>query len=80
LFWGRPTLRKYERDAEVFTADVVTVMPGAPEMHGLEAFEAMGEAFHRAFPDGRFSIRSTVESGTRSSSREATRARTPASS
>lgn len=38
----------FERDAQVFTPDVVTVMPGAPQMHGLEEVEAMGGVFHRA--------------------------------
>jgi steroid delta-isomerase-like uncharacterized protein len=39
--------------ASVFAPDVVTIDPGAGRMDGLEAFRAYGEAFLRAFPDGR---------------------------
>jgi predicted ester cyclase len=40
----------------VFAPDVVTIDPGAGRMEGLEAFRAYGEAFLRAFPDGRLKV------------------------
>ena len=51
-----------ERDTDVFTSDVVSVIPGAPPMHSLDEFNQRGAAFATAFPDARFEIRNTIES------------------
>jgi predicted ester cyclase len=47
----------------VFHDDVATSMPGAGTLRGLDAFRAVGQAYAEAIPDGRFTIKSAVESG-----------------
>jgi predicted ester cyclase len=63
LHYENQSTGRFERDAEVFTDDVVTVIPGSSELHGLAAFEQVGRMFHEAFPDATMSMRSAVESG-----------------
>jgi ketosteroid isomerase-like protein len=53
----------YSDVAEVFTADVVTHVPGVGALTGIEPFVAYGQGFHRAFPDGRIHGDRYVESG-----------------
>ena len=50
---------------ELFSPDVVTQPPGSDPLTGIEAFVAYGEAFLRAFPDGRIHGDRYVESGDR---------------
>jgi steroid delta-isomerase-like uncharacterized protein len=51
--------------AELFSAAVVTEVPDAGRMVGIEPFIAYGRAFLRAFPDGRISGDRYLESGDR---------------
>jgi steroid delta-isomerase-like uncharacterized protein len=51
--------------AELFGPDVVTEAPGSAPMTGIEAFIGYGQAFLRAFPDGRIHRNRLVESGDR---------------
>jgi ketosteroid isomerase-like protein len=51
--------------ADVFTPDVVTQPPGTDPLVGIEAFIGYGQAFLRAFPDGRIHGDRYVQSGDR---------------
>jgi ketosteroid isomerase-like protein len=51
--------------AELFRPDVVTQAPGSEPMSGIEPFVAYGQAFLRAFPDGRIHRGRSVEDGDR---------------
>ena len=51
--------------AEIFRPDVVTVVPGAEPMRGLEPFVAYGRTFLTAFPDGRIHRDRHIEAGDR---------------
>lgn len=51
------------RNRSMFTEDVVTIMPGAPPMHGMEPFLHYADIFFGAFPDLRVELRSCVEQG-----------------
>jgi steroid delta-isomerase-like uncharacterized protein len=55
--------QNYDDVREVFADDIVTEAPGAEPMHGVEAFVAYGQGFHRGFPDGRIHLDRYVESG-----------------
>jgi steroid delta-isomerase-like uncharacterized protein len=55
--------KDWERAGRLFSPDVVTVMPGAEPMHGVEPFLAYGRVFTNAFPDAHVELRSTVEEG-----------------
>ena len=50
---------------ELFSPDVVTHVPGAEPLTGIEPFVAYGRAFLRAFPDGRIHGDRYVEDGDR---------------
>jgi predicted ester cyclase len=50
---------------EIFSADVATTFPGVGTLHSLEAFKEVVRGFAGAFPDGRFTFTSSVESGNR---------------
>ena len=49
--------------AELFSPDVVTVVPDAGPLTGIEPFVAYGQAFLRAFPAGRIHRDGSVEDG-----------------
>jgi steroid delta-isomerase-like uncharacterized protein len=49
--------------AELFSPDVATEVPGAGRLTGIEPFVAYGQAFLRAFPDGRIHRDRYVEDG-----------------
>lgn len=49
--------------AELFSPDVVTVVPEAGPLTGIEPFVAYGQAFLRAFPDGSIHRDRSVEDG-----------------
>ena len=51
--------------AELFSPDVATEVPGAGRLTGIEPFVAYGQAFLRAFPDGRIHRDRYVEDGDR---------------
>ena len=51
--------------AELFSPDVATEVPGAGRLTGIEPFVAYGQAFLRAFPDGRIHRDRSVENGDR---------------
>jgi len=51
--------------AEIFGDDVVTQAPGGEPMAGIAPFVAYGQAFLRAFPDGRIHRDRYVEAGDR---------------
>jgi predicted ester cyclase len=55
----------WDREHDVFTADVVTTVPGAPPMVGVEAFLGFSRAFFTAFPDGRLECRLMAVDGDR---------------
>ena len=50
---------------ELFSTDVVTQLPDAGPLTGIEPFVAYGQAFLRAFPDGRIHRDRYLESGDR---------------
>jgi ketosteroid isomerase-like protein len=50
---------------DVFSPDVVTRVPGAEPLSGIEAFLGYGQAFLRAFPDGHIHRDDYLESGNR---------------
>ena len=50
---------------ELFSPDVVTQAPGTAPLTGIEPFVAYGQAFLRAFPDGRIHGDRYLESGDR---------------
>jgi ketosteroid isomerase-like protein len=50
---------------EVFSPDVATEVPGAGRLTGIEPFVAYGQAFLRAFPDGRIHRDRYLEDGDR---------------
>ena len=49
--------------AALFSADVVTQVPDAGVLTGIEPFVAYGQAFLRAFPDGRIHADRHLEAG-----------------
>ena len=51
--------------AEIFSPDVVTEAPGTGPLTGIEPFIGYGQAFLRAFPDGRIHRDRLVEAGDR---------------
>ena len=51
--------------ADLFSPDVVTQVPGAAPLHGIEPFLAYAQGFHGAFPDGRIHADRYLESGDR---------------
>ena len=51
--------------ADLFRPDIVTQAPGSEPMSGIEPFVAYGQAFLRAFPDGRIHRDRYLESGDR---------------
>jgi ketosteroid isomerase-like protein len=51
--------------AEIFSGDVGTQAPGSEPMSGIAPFVAYGQAFLRAFPDGRIHRDRYVEAGNR---------------
>jgi steroid delta-isomerase-like uncharacterized protein len=51
--------------AELFSPDVVTEVPDAGRLTGIEPFVAYGRAFLRAFPDGRIHGDRNLEDGDR---------------
>jgi predicted ester cyclase len=55
----------WNREQEVFSPDVVTIIPGAPPLHGVEAFLGFARGFHAGFPDGRLECRHMVVDGDR---------------
>jgi steroid delta-isomerase-like uncharacterized protein len=55
--------KDWNRAAELFSPDVVTTMPGAEPMHGVEPFLAYAQVFTNAFPDAHMELDSTVEQG-----------------
>jgi len=55
--------KDWERTGGLFSPDVVTVMPGAEPMHGVEPFLAYAQGFTNAFPDAHVELKSTVEEG-----------------
>ncbi len=58
--------RKNFSDAgELFSPDVVTEVPDAPRLTGIEPFVAYGRSFLRAFPDGRIHGERYLESADR---------------
>ena len=54
---------QFERTRPLFADDVVTIMPGAPPMHGVEPFMQYGDVFLSAFPDLHIELRNCVEQG-----------------
>ncbi len=57
--------RAWDREDEVLAPDVVTIHPGAPPLHGIEAFVDFARAFHVGFPDARLESRLIVAEGDR---------------
>lgn len=55
--------QNYDDVHEVFADDTITEAPGAEPMHGVAAFVAYGQGFHRGFPDGHIHLDRYVESG-----------------
>ena len=55
--------KDWERAKELFSPDVVTVMPGAEPMNSVDAFIGYGQVFTNAFPDAHMELKSTVEEG-----------------
>jgi predicted ester cyclase len=52
-----------DASASVLADDVLSVMPGAPPMHGIQSFTEYGRAFFDAFPDARMRIKDVYEAG-----------------
>jgi ketosteroid isomerase-like protein len=50
---------------DLFSPDVATQLPGTGPLTGIEPFVAYGQAFLRAFPDGRIHRDRHLESGAR---------------
>lgn len=50
-------------DADLFHADVITVHPGMPPMHGLAAFHEFTRAFHAGVPDMALSLNRAYDAG-----------------
>jgi ketosteroid isomerase-like protein len=53
----------YSDAADLFGPDVMTHVPGAEPLRGIEAFLAYAQGFGRAFPDGRIHRDVYLESG-----------------
>jgi len=55
----------YSDAADLFSPNVVTQVPGADPLRGIEPFLAYGQGFNRAFPDGQIHRDIYLESGDR---------------
>jgi steroid delta-isomerase-like uncharacterized protein len=57
------TDKDIDASVSILASDVLSVMPGAPPMHGVEPFKEYGKAFFDAFPDAAMRIKSVYETG-----------------
>jgi predicted ester cyclase len=55
--------KDWERGAKLFSPDVVTVMPGAEPLKGIQPFLEYAQVFTNAFPDAHIELKSTLEEG-----------------
>jgi predicted ester cyclase len=55
--------KDWERMANLFSPDVITVMPGAEPLKGIQPFLEYAQVFMNALPDAHTELKSTVEEG-----------------